>query len=316
MKAMAGFGLVEALVALAIGSFVAVAALSVYARSAADARTNGALQDLHENARYAADLLERELRAAGYAGLAPEFARVFGATAVGDVPPAGLGVAGCAPSLALDLAHPVSAANGAYAVATGLPLGCDPAAGARWAQGTDTLTVRRANGESAAPERGRLQLASTRSQGLLLADGALPAAYATGRTHDLEVSTFYVSSNAIGAPGTPALRRKRLVGGAGGPRFDDEELVAGVEDLQVEIGMDGPDPDEIPERYVAPDRVEPSDTPRTVRFWLRVRAPQTDPSSYDGDPVTLADHEIAPTGDAHRRIVVSRTVHLRNQRRR
>jgi type IV pilus assembly protein PilW len=316
MKPAAGFGLVETLVALAIGTFVAVAALSVYARSAADARTNGALQELHENARYAADLLEHELRAAGYAGLAPDFARVHGATPVGDAPPATLGVAGCTQSLALDLAHAISAANAAYAIAPGIPLGCDPATGARWSRGTDTLTIRRASAESATPERGRLQLASTRSQGLLLADGALPEAYTAGRTHDLEVSTFYVSASAVGAAGVPALRRKRLVGGPGGPRFDDEELVVGVEDLQIEIGVDGPDADEIPERYVPADRIEASDTPRTVRFSLRVRAQQPDPSWRDRDPVTLADHVVAPTGDAYRRIVVSRTVFLRNQRRR
>lgn len=315
MTSTRGFGLVETLVAVAIGAFVAVAALSAYARAAADARTNGALQNLHENARYAADLLERELRAAGYAALAPESGFVFGATRVGLTPPTGLAVAGCTSSLALDLAHPVAASNGTYEISPGVPLGCAPAAGATWARETDTLTVRHAGAEPAAPERGRLQIGTNRSQGQLFADGVVPGAYLNGRVHDLEVGTFYVSTNAIGAPGTPALRRKRLVGGAAGPRFDDEELVAGVEDLQVELGVDGPDADEIPERYVAANRIDPADTPRTVRFWLRVRASGRDPSWRDDEGATLADHVIPPTGDAHRRVVVSRTVYLRNSRR-
>lgn len=315
MSAARGFGLVETLVAVAIGALVAVAALSVYARSAADARTNGALQELHENARYAADLLERELRAAGYAALAPDFALVFGATAAGGTPPPGLAVAGCASALALDLARSVAASNGTYALSPGVPLGCTPANGAVWTPGTDTLTVRHAGAEPSVPERGRLQLGTNRSQGQLFADGTVPTAYVDGRVHDLEVSTFYVSKDAIGAPGTPALRRKRLVGGAAGPRFDDEELVTGIEDLQIEIGVDGPDPDEIPERYVAADRVAPTDTPRTVRFWLRARAAQRDPTWRDDEGATLAGHAIAATGDAHRRVVVTRTVFLRNSRR-
>jgi type IV pilus assembly protein PilW len=308
-------GLVEWLVATTIGAFVSVAALAVFAQSASGSRSSGAVQQLHENARYAADLLERELRVAGYAGLAPEFGAVEGALHPGAPVPAELRTAGCTPALALDLAAPVAAADGRYALDAARPLDCAPAPHARARAGADTLTVRRARLEPGRPERGRLQLAATRTRGMLFADGAMPAGFATGAVYDLEAATYYVSADSTATRGVPSLRRKRLVGGAAGPRFEDEELAIGVEDLQVELGVDGDDADEAPERYVAPGRQDPTDVPRTVRFWLSVRSEVADPAWRDSAPRRYAGRTVAGSGDRYRRIVVERTVFLRNQRR-
>lgn len=314
-RRMPGVGLVEWLVSLALGTLVAVAALHVYARAAADARTSGAVQHLHESARYAADLLERELRVAGYAGLAPELATVDGATPAGTPPPPALAVAGCTPAAALDLAHAVTAADALYALDAATPLGCAPSPFARAQSQSDTLTVRRTRLEPSAAERGRLQVASTRARAVLLADGAVPAALAMGQVHDLEAATYYVSQDSSTARGVPSLRRKRLVGGATGPRFEDEELAVGVEDLQVELGVDGADVDETPERYVAPGQQAAGDTPRTVRFWLRVRTEQRD-GTWQATPAwNYAGRAYAAPRDAHRRVLVERTVYLRNLRR-
>jgi type IV pilus assembly protein PilW len=314
-KRARGVGLVEWLVALALGSFVAIAALSVYAQAASGTRTSGAVQQLHETARYAADLLERELRMAGYAGLAPDLGLVDGATAVGAPVPPTLGVAGCAAATALDLARPVVAADGRFALDAAGPLGCSPSPLGRARADSDTLTVRRARLEPGVPERGRLQLASTRSQGTLFADGSVPTGFSTGEVHDLEASAYYVSADSSSGRGVPSLRRKRLVGGASGPRFEDEELAVGVEDLQVEFGMDGEDPDEAPERYVVPGTGSRGDVPRTVRFWLLVRAETMDPSWRDTQVREYAGRRLPGAADAYRRVVVERTVFLRNLRR-
>lgn len=310
-----GVGLVEWLVALAIGSFVAVAALSVYAQAAAGTRTSGAVQQLHENARHAAELLERELRVAGYAGLAPDLGNVDGAVPAGAPVPAALHVAGCTPTAALDLAQPVVAADGRFALDATTSLGCPPSPHGRARADTDTLTVRRVRLEPGAPERGRLQLASTRAQGTLFADGSVPGAFGTGEVHDLEAAVYYVSADSSGGRGIPSLRRKRLVGGTSGPRFEDEELAVGVEDLQVEFGVDGDDPDEAPERYVVPGAESRGDVPRTVRFWLLVRAETMDLSWRDTQLREYAGRRSAGAADAYRRIVVERTVFLRNLRR-
>ena len=310
-----GVGLVEWLVALALGAFVAVAALSVYANAAAGTRTSLAVQQLHENARSAADLLERELRVAGYAGLAPELATVDGATPPGAAVPIPLRVAGCTPVAALDVSRAVTGADGRYALDAATPLGCAPSPHGRARSEADTLTVRRARLEPGAPERGRLQLATTRAQGALFADGVAPAGVADGEVHDLEAAVYYVAEDSTGARGFPSLRRKRLVGGPAGPRFEDEELAVGVEDLQVEFGVDGEDADETPERYVVPGAEGPADVTRTVRFWLRVRA-ETPDASWRGTPAQqYSNRRFAATTDTYRRVVVERTVFLRNLRR-
>jgi type IV pilus assembly protein PilW len=308
-------GLVEWLVALALGSFVAVAALSVYAQAAAGTRTSLAVQQLHENARYAADLLERELRVAGYAGLAPDLALADGATSADAPVPAALRIAGCAPAVALDLERAVTAADARYAVEAAIPVGCPPSPHGRAVESADTLTVRRARLEPGRAERGRLQLATTRVRSVLFADGAMPAGFDAGEVHDLEAAVYYVAADSSSGRGIPSLRRKRLVGGATGPRFEDEELAVGVEDLQVEFGVDGGDDDEAPERYVVPGAEDPGDVPRTVRFWLRVRADAPDPTWRDTQARAYADRTVRGAGDAHRRVVVERTVFLRNLRR-
>jgi type IV pilus assembly protein PilW len=309
-----GFGLVEVLVALALGTFVSVAALAVYARSAADSRTNFALQRLHETARIAADALEQELRAAAYFGDAPDALVIEGRTRAGAAPPAGLEVAGCTRSQALDLERAVVAADDAYALEPGVALDCRAAPAGRPRAGSDTLTVRRARMEPGAAEPGSLQLATTRTRGRLFADGRTPLLGRGVRVYDLEVGTYYVAEDSTEARGVPSLRRKRLVGGSS-PAFQDEELASGVEDLQVEFGLDGPDADEVPERYATAAERLPEETPRTVRFWLLVRADDRDPTWRDLRAWRYSNREIAPTGDAHRRVLVSRTVFLRSLRR-
>lgn len=303
------------MIALALGALVSIAALAVYARSAADARTNFTLQRLHETARYAADALERELRAAGHYGAAPEALAIDGRTRAGTTAPPALQARGCTPSLALDLENAVVATDGDYALEPGLPLDCAPAPFGRAREGADTVTVRRVRYESGPAEAGRLQLASTRTRGALFADGRIPLIVPGVRVHDLEVGTYYVSEDSTAARGVPSLRRKRLVGGAAGPSFQDEELARGVEDLQVEFGLDGPDADEVPERYATASERLPEESPRTVRFWLLVRADDRDPTWRNATRWAYSNRVVPPPRDAFRRVVVSRTVFLRSLRR-
>jgi len=51
----------------------------------------------------------------------------------------------------------------------------------------------------------------------------------------LVVNAFYVSRDSTGVRNQPSLRRKQLIGGISGPRFEDEELVPGIERLTVSV---------------------------------------------------------------------------------
>jgi hypothetical protein len=247
---------------------VVAGSVAFVARGREAHRASESLARLEEALDAAFTLLGDELRLAGYLGLAPPATPAEGASALGTQERGDLAVAGnCVASLALDLSAPVSAAESAYAAAPGVPLACRPSPEGRAVPGADTLLARHASVEPARAEAGRLQLETTLRAARLVADGS-SALGPEARRHDLAASVFYVSADSTGRRDWPSLRRKRLVGGTR-PAFQDEELVSGIGDLQVLIGLDDPaDTDRSVDRWVGPDEPAGGATPRAVRVEL------------------------------------------------
>jgi type IV pilus assembly protein PilW len=167
-----------------------------------------------------------------------------------------------------------------------------------------------------------MYLQSSRTQGALFAaaasctdpkdaacipGGHLPAA---SETRELISSAYYVTRGSVGRADVPALRRKRLATGS----MLDEELVSGVEDLQVRFAIDTDGDGN------ADADVEPAADPGSyggevvgVTIWLRVRADEAEAGFIDDRTYRYADVDDTPN-DGFRRIVVSRTISLRNRR--
>ncbi len=312
MKAGSGFSLVEVmvsalLVALAVGSALTLVAQGRRAHRTAEARAR-----LEESARAALDLLAYEVRLAGYLGLLPPGSSVEGSTAPTLTSPAGLGVAGsCVQSLALDFATPVAGADAGYEAAAGISLGCPPSPSGRAVPGSDTLVLRRAAVSAVDPTAGRLQLETTRRAGRLLGDG-------TGRLgpaaafHDVEVSVFYVSQDSTGSPGRPSLRRKRLVGGTT-PAFQDEELVPGIGDLQVEASFaPGSGAGTPPGPYVPIDDVPDGVQIHTLRLWVLAEGDMADGAAGGRPALAYANREWPARSSREARLLASRVVEPRN----
>jgi hypothetical protein len=268
MKRLRGLTLVEVLIAMLIVLGVIAGSVAFVARGREAHRASESLARLEEALDAGFALLGDELRLAGYLGLAPPATLVEGSSALRSVERDDLAVAGgCVASLALDLAAPVGAAGAAYAAAPGIPLGCRPSPEGRTVPGADSIVVRRASVEATRAEAGRLQLETTLRAARLAADGSSTLG-PEARRHDLATSVFYVSADSTGRRDWPSLRRKRLVGGAR-PAFQDEELVSGIGDLQVLIGLDDPvDVDGSVDRWVGPDEPAGGSTPRAVRLEL------------------------------------------------
>jgi len=312
VKAGSGFSLVEVmvsalLVALAVGSALTLVAQGRRAHRTAEARAR-----LEESARAALDLLSYEVRLAGYQGLLPPGSPVDGSTAPGRSSPPGLDVAGgCVESLALDFAAPVTGADGAYAAALEMPLGCPPSPSGRTVPGSDTLVLRRAAVSPSGPAPGRLQLETTRRGGRLLTDGTHvlgPGA----EFHDVEASAFYVSQDSTGSPGHPSLRRKRLVGGTS-PAFQDEELVPGIGDLQVEASLaPGEEPGLPPGAYVPIGEVPAGARIATLRLWVLVQGDLADGASEWRPALAYANRTWPARSSRQARIVASRVIEPRN----
>jgi type IV pilus assembly protein PilW len=360
-----GLSLVELMVALLIGSLLIVGAVTVYANSRSTYAVNEAVARLQEQGRYALSVVEPDIELAGFYGFtnsadtlrlvrgaAPETVLASAAALrqkpippTDPTPIAAPGLDGsaqaCGTNFAVDVLVPVQGSNDAFELGPAATEDCAPF-GAGAADGSDTLTLRRASTEPADLQAGRLQIFASRLNSQksqqLFADGVAPAAIDDdNRVHDLLVRTYYVSRDSEDRPGFPALRMKALTSAGGAPAFDDSEIMAGVEDLQVQLGIDTGDYDNdgvidpdadlngdgIPEsdgratRYVNPDfpgldRLQVV----SVRLWLRVRGERPEPELDDRRTYRYADVEYTPAGDDRRfrRMLLSRTIMLRNSR--
>jgi hypothetical protein len=104
----------------------------------------------------------------------------------------------------------------------------------------DTITIRRASTalSNAGAGAGPLRICSTRTTGVLvtsLSDSATCAAASIAQINDLIVHLYYVDQDSDQRAGAPSLRRKVLNARA---EFDDVEIVANVEDMQIQYGVD------------------------------------------------------------------------------
>ena len=77
----------------------------------------------------------------------------------------------------------------------------------------------------------------------------------------------------------------------------DQEVISGIEDLQVQFGIDRND-DGAVDRYVDPDNAVLATNPRirAVRVWLRMRADRPEPGFNDTRVYTYADQQFTPSG--------------------
>jgi len=314
-----GLTMVELLVALAIGSFLIIGAVQIYNQSRQAFVVNESIAKVQETAQSAMDTSEADLRMVSNWGRNSRGAAVEGRSLPSDDNPDGLPApVACGAGWALDLGRPLEGSNNAY----GLP--CAPSGGIAAQANSDTVTTRRATVDPTPLENGRLQLQTTRVQGQLFADGAVPPAFdpAESETHDLLVNTYYVAADSQLIPGVPTLRRKSLVVNGGAPAIVDQEVAPGVENMQLQFGVDV-NADNTVDRYVNPgnDIITPGSAnfiPAarviTARIWLVVRSVTPEPGLTDNRNYQAGDVNLGTPNDGYRRLQVSKTILLRNAR--
>lgn len=327
-----GLSLIELMVAMSIGLFLLAGAVSVLGKGRDLYRTNDAAARLQETARYAMSTIEADLRVANYWGLMSraeliENGPTLDLANIPDVDPAYALPAGltgyaatinsCGAMWAVKLPAYVEANDNGYGLACA-EFGTAAAA-------SDQLTVRRASTQvitaaNLAASAGQIKLQSSRMQGTLFANGALPAGYdpLQSETRALVTNGYYVDQASNLDPATPSLRRKQLDFVGGAPAIQDQEIVPGVEDLQVEFGVDQ-NADQNADFFVPPaTAIAGGQEIVAVRVWLLVRAEQPEFSFTDDRTYAYADRvggAAYTPGDNFRRILVSKTIALRNTRR-
>lgn len=331
-KNQSGLTLIELMVALAIGSFLMIGSIQIYTQSRHAFVVNESIARVQETAQFAMDTIEADLRMASNWGRNSRGLAVEGRSIIGTINPKGLAqpLSNCAPDWVLNLGMPIDGVNNGYGLAC-------PATGGSQLQ-SDVITVRRASVAHVDPVAGRLQIQSTRIQGEIFVDGLVPSSFdlATAaaaaddprdpafdsETHDLIVTSYYVSPTSTLMGGVPTLRRHRLISTNGAPDIVDEEVAPGVENLQIQLGIDV-DADNTVDRYVNPGNAiynptavgyVPGARIMTARIWMIVRGINIEPGIQDNRNYAPGGTPLGVQNDQFRRMQVSKTILLRNAR--
>lgn len=357
-----GLSLVELMVALVIGSILIAGAVYVYSQSRSTQRVSDTVARLQENGRYVLSVLEPDIQLAGYYGFSNspgDIQYITGGTKMTTYPAAKLratqtAVPGfvdpCGTNFAVNVLTTIDGVNDA----TAFPLTCTTRATAAGniRTSTDTLTIRRSSGLPpdglGSPVNNRLQLLVNRlnpNSMYMFMDAQPPDTPALEanlvQIRDLVVRSYYISNDSLPdregdstgrAAGIPSLRVLSLTDG---PSFDDQELMRGVEDLQVQFGYDTgsydgdgtidpgfdedangiPDsPNGIATRYVDPGNVPFGFQVVAVRVFLLMRSDTPEQGFVDDRQYVMGSKTIAPPRDKFRRVLLSRTIQLRNTR--
>jgi len=200
----------------------------------------------------------------------------------------------------------------------------------------DTLTVRRAlTPVEATIDNTRLQLCAGRDSLAILLGGTCAQ-----EVHTLSSNIYYVDQASDQSSTYPSLRRISLIAG---PDFVNEEIIAGVEDMQIELGW-GPGTETAvsgspPANAQAVSYFQPSNAAITgntgqivaVRIWVLIRSESLDKSYIDTKIYEYGDrnkgsgsnttNNLSAAGSAgkaykpndnYRRLLVSKTFFIRN----
>jgi len=313
-----GLTLVELMVALAIGSFLIIGAVQIYTQSRQAFVVNESIARVQETAQFAMDTIEADLRMASNWGRNSRGLAVNGRSIDGDANPKGLTIPApsCGDAWAFDLAKPIDGTDNGY--------GLDCAANGGSVGNSDVITVRRTTVQPMPLEDGRLQIQSTRVQGELFEDDVIPVGFsaADSTTHNLVVNSYYVAPTSQLIPGVPTLRRKTLTVDSGAPAVEDQEVAPGVENIQIQLGIDV-DEDNTVDRYVNPgDPIYdptaagyiPGARVLTARIWMVVRGVTTEFGLQDARNYAPGNANLGQMNDSFRRLQVSKTILLRNAR--
>jgi type IV pilus assembly protein PilW len=313
-----------------IGLFLILGAVTVFNQSRNTYRASEGVARLQETARLAMDVIESDIRMANYWGMNNRADYIVNRAGPSQPPPAeftaqqqtNVSLCGTAASnWVINLDEYLGGSNNSYG------LQC---AASNYQGGSDVVVIRRANeARPAALDPNRVYLQTSRIQGTLFVPNAactlptnptcIPAAYLppASESRELESRAYYVSSQSTLRNDVPSLRRKRFANvntAVAGDAILDEEIVSGVEDLQVRLGVDTNGDSNI-DQYVNPGGVPGNAAVVSATIWLRVRAEDRDFGHRDQTAYQYADMAAAFTpNDNYRRILVSKTIHIRNSR--
>ena len=311
-----GFSLVELMVAMVVGLVIISGAFSLHSTTRKTQQVNEAQMDMVADARFAIEMITYDLRHAGvwggtnrggliecrYRGAATASCT---ATSALEGLPVALG-SDCAQGWYYNLDVAVTASNDSNPFGTCIP------AGEAYVAGTDVLQIHYAEATPPAiPLAGQAYVRSHFNGGRVFIGDTQPVldSFDTAATnHELHAYAYYISNftDAKG-DGIPSLRRVALING---PALQNQNLLSGVVDLQVQFGVDV-DGDTIVDTYVNPSAGLDTTTVFAAKIWLLMRSDDTQ-NITKVKSFTMAGNTADYGADGYRYFMVSSVVNLRN----
>ncbi|MFN2308476.1 MAG: PilW family protein [Gammaproteobacteria bacterium] len=353
-RTQTGLSLVEIMIAMVIGLILTAGVIQLFIGSKQTYRFQDGLSRTQENARFALEALNSDIRMAGNLGCT---AFVQNVNTLLNAPPAsfnpqagiqGWEAAGTAPgnsfNLPAETAAVVDASGGSWSTAGGAILD----AATLSVPGSDILRIWRGDGRA-----GRIDATSTTTGAnidivtmegiafndgdiLLLSDcenadwvqmcgggGCTPGNTATAiltrpgtdsTVMRIQSYIYYVGKRNDATDSPPGLFRRPLgvTGGNGAAAGAAEEVVEGVENMQVLYGVDT-NANRIVDNYVTANNVSNWNNVVSVQIALLMRATERGDDISGAATYTLAGTDANAANDRRLRQIVSTTVTLRNR---
>ena len=326
----AGFSLIELMLAMLIGLIIMAGVMQIFVSTSDTQRSSQDQLALLGDARFAVETIAYDLRHAGLWGRNNSYQSIAcqnSATTNTTPCPAGFAMpsatADCAVEEYINLERPL------FAIDNANPYGATCAAQA-YKAGTDVLSLRYADTNQIGTTvlaAGVAYIRSSIQGGMLFVGPSIPAVSAykwkddTANSNHLLVSRTYYVSDYTDAPGDnyPSLRRSDLVAG---PAMNSEVLLPGVENFQLEFGIDlgtngvpNTPKDGQVDSYVTAANVTDWRYGQVlaVRIWLLMRSERQDRDNIaSAQTFTIAGNAVTTPNDGYRRYLVSTIVKLRN----
>lgn len=320
-----GFSLVELLVAMAVGLLIVGGAFSLHSTSRDTQKVNEAQMDMVADARFAIEMISYDLRHAGLWGVTNRDGLIdckstdapCVSTANGDTPPSTATndcATGTNPEWAFNLSRSIFATDGSNPYSST----CIPGSEG-YVANTDVLEVHYADANIIPPadlQAGQTYVRSNFISGRLFIGSVEPivASYDTDpltQSHQLHAYVYYISDHTDAAgDGIPSLRRASLTNG---PAIQNQILLSGVSDLQVQFGEDVNN-DLTVDRYVSPAGVSDWSNVYAAKIWLVMQSDERQIGIDTTKSFEIAGAPAATLGgqDDYRYFMVTSVVNLRN----
>lgn len=331
-----GYTLIEVLVAMAVSGILLNALIQVFMSNSAASRTIVGFSSLQENARTALHDLTHSFRLAGhYGGIDKDDIAIIGSVNV-------TGVGSCNNSWILNTDSPIQGFEGASAIAsvTGFPLGCIPTD--QYVPNSDLVVMRYGSSLNATPlaslSASKVYLRTAIGSGgidggeILLGSDKSSSTVGSGvdavGTYNYEYKTelyFLRPCSALNGTectnGISTLMRYKIEGST----FSLEPIAEGVEQFQIEYGVDTKDEsgniskrDYVADVYQTATNVSNWADVVSARFSLVIRSENSDNAINDTQTYALAgDFDYKPASDDanYSRKIFTKVVQLRNMSR-